>query len=61
MAKKSNRDEAPLLITKPLSEVLRLPAGQVDMTAFDPAATPGFPGDKAGRSRDHRRAGPRAQ
>ena len=38
--------EAPPLITKPLSEVLRLPVGRVDMTAFDPAATPGFPGDK---------------
>jgi PPK2 family polyphosphate:nucleotide phosphotransferase len=46
MVKKSSRDEAFPLITKPLSEVLRLPAGQVDLTAFDPAATPGFPGDK---------------
>ena len=46
MAKKSNRVEAPLLITKPLGEVLRLSVGRVDMTAFDPAATPGFPGDK---------------
>jgi PPK2 family polyphosphate:nucleotide phosphotransferase len=46
MAKKSKDDEVSPLITEPLSEVLRLPIGQVDMTAFDPAATPGFPGDK---------------
>jgi PPK2 family polyphosphate:nucleotide phosphotransferase len=46
MVKRSNRHEAFPLITKPLSEVLRLPVGQVDLTAFDPAATPGFPGDK---------------
>ena len=46
MATKSNRDQVPPLITKPLSEVLRLPVGEVDMTAFDPAATPGFPGEK---------------
>jgi PPK2 family polyphosphate:nucleotide phosphotransferase len=46
MAKKSKDDEVSPLITERLSEVLRLPIGQVDMTAFDPAATPGFPGDK---------------
>jgi PPK2 family polyphosphate:nucleotide phosphotransferase len=43
---KNSRDEVPPLITKPLSEVLRLPVDQVDMTAFDPAATPGFAGEK---------------
>jgi PPK2 family polyphosphate:nucleotide phosphotransferase len=46
MAKKSKNDTMSTLITKPLSEMLRLPAGQVDMGAFDPTATPGFPGDK---------------
>ena len=46
MVKQTNRDVAFPLITKPLSEVLKLPVGQVDLTAFDPAATPGFPGDK---------------
>ena len=46
MAKNSKDDKVPPLITKPLSELLRLPAGQVDMNAFDAAATPGFPGDK---------------
>ena len=46
MAKNSKDDKEPPLITKPLSELLRLPAGRVDMNAFDPAATPGFPGDK---------------
>jgi PPK2 family polyphosphate:nucleotide phosphotransferase len=29
---------------RPLSELLRLPAGPVDMAALDPLATPGFPG-----------------
>jgi PPK2 family polyphosphate:nucleotide phosphotransferase len=46
MAKKSKDDSVPALITKPLSEMLRLPAGSVDLAAFDPAATTGFPGDK---------------
>jgi PPK2 family polyphosphate:nucleotide phosphotransferase len=46
MATNHKDDKASPLITKPLSKLLRLPAGQVDMTAFDPAATPGFPGDK---------------
>ena len=46
MAKNSKDDKAPPLIAKPLSELLRLPDGQVDMNAFDTAATPGFPGDK---------------
>ena len=36
----------PPLITEPLSKVLRLPAGRVDMNAFDAADTSGFPGAK---------------
>ncbi len=35
--------ETPL----PLTELLRLPAGEVDMSSFDPRATTGFPGAKA--------------
>ena len=46
MAKKSNGNVASPSITKQLSEVLRLRVGRVDMAAFDPAATLGFPGDK---------------
>jgi PPK2 family polyphosphate:nucleotide phosphotransferase len=29
---------------RPLSELLRVPAGPVDLSTFDPAATPGYPG-----------------
>src|SRR3954454_5341694 len=32
---------------RPLSELLRLPAGPVDMLALDASATPGFPGRKS--------------
>jgi PPK2 family polyphosphate:nucleotide phosphotransferase len=46
MAKKSDGDMARPPISKPLSELLRLPVGRVDMAAFDAAATLGFPGDK---------------
>jgi PPK2 family polyphosphate:nucleotide phosphotransferase len=46
MAKNSKDDTVPPLITEPLSKLLRLPAGQVDMNAFDAADTPGFPGAK---------------
>jgi PPK2 family polyphosphate:nucleotide phosphotransferase len=46
MAKKTKNDTVPSLITPPLSDTLRLPVGPVDTTAFDSAATPGFPGDK---------------
>jgi PPK2 family polyphosphate:nucleotide phosphotransferase len=46
MAKKSRIDSAPGPVTEPLSKLLRLPAGPVEMAALDPAATPGFPGDK---------------
>jgi PPK2 family polyphosphate:nucleotide phosphotransferase len=33
-------------ISEPLSRLLRLPIGTVDVGMLDPAATPGFPGDK---------------
>jgi PPK2 family polyphosphate:nucleotide phosphotransferase len=46
MAKKSKVDELPQLIDKPLTELLRLPVGSVNMDELDPAATPGFGGDK---------------
>jgi len=46
MAKTSDGNLAPPSISKPLSEVLRLPVGHVDMSTFDPAAKAGFPGDK---------------
>jgi len=45
MANKTEDDKLPS-ITKPLTELLRLPAGPVDMTGFDAAVTPGFPGEK---------------
>jgi len=46
MAKQSDVDQMPQLITERLSELLRLPIGRVDMEELDPAATPGFEGDK---------------
>lgn len=46
MAKKSKADDAPQLITESLGALLRLPPGPVDMARPDPAATPGFRGDK---------------
>jgi PPK2 family polyphosphate:nucleotide phosphotransferase len=46
MAKKSKDDELPQLIDEPLTELLRLPVGSVNMGELDPAATPGFGGDK---------------
>jgi PPK2 family polyphosphate:nucleotide phosphotransferase len=46
MAKRSDVDQVPQLITERLGELLRLPAGRVDMGELDPAATPGFGGDK---------------
>ena len=36
----------PQLVTEPLTELLRLPVGPVDMAELDPAATLGFPGEK---------------
>jgi len=46
MAKQSDVDQMPQLITERLSELLRLPIGRVDMEELDPAATPGFEADK---------------
>ena len=46
MAKNSKGGDGPQLITEPLSRLLRLPTGTVEMTSLDSAATPGFPGDK---------------
>ncbi len=45
----TNRDESPdpARTMSPLSELLRLPAGVVDMTTMDTHATPGFPGSKS--------------
>jgi PPK2 family polyphosphate:nucleotide phosphotransferase len=45
MAKKKI-ESMPQLITGPLSRLLRLPPGPVDMAVLEPAATPGFRGDK---------------
>ncbi len=45
MAKKSKQDEK-LQPKEPLSTLLRLPAGLVDIGSLDAAATRGFPGDK---------------
>jgi PPK2 family polyphosphate:nucleotide phosphotransferase len=45
MAKKSKRDNESQP-SEPLSTLLRLPPGCVDMASLDPAGTTGFPGDK---------------
>ena len=45
----------------PLTELLRLPAGPVDLADLDPAATPGFPGKKADAPGRHRGPGPGAR
>lgn len=39
--------KAPAAQALPLSELLRLPAGQADLSALDSSATTGFPGGKA--------------
>jgi PPK2 family polyphosphate:nucleotide phosphotransferase len=46
MAKHSNLDDVPQLITQSVSSLLRLPIGRVDVAQLDPAATPGFGGNK---------------
>lgn len=38
---------AVMTSTKPLPDLLRLPSGPVDLTAYDPRATPGFEGGKS--------------
>src|SRR3954454_14227948 len=42
MSKRSDRRDEP-----PISQLLRLPAGPVDLAALDPRATPGFEGRKS--------------
>ena len=44
MSKKTKKPAAPVPSSQSLTELLRLPAGEVDMTSFDPTATTGFPG-----------------
>jgi len=51
MAKHSNVEDRHELITESVSSLLRLPLGGVDMAALDPAATPGFGGDKEDASK----------
>jgi PPK2 family polyphosphate:nucleotide phosphotransferase len=46
MVKNSKVDDMPQLVTESLTELLRLPVGPVDIAELDPAATPGFPGEK---------------
>jgi PPK2 family polyphosphate:nucleotide phosphotransferase len=46
MAKKSESPE-PAPVTQPLTELLRLPAGTVDLGVLDPSSTVGFDGTKA--------------
>jgi len=40
------KSKAPAAEVQPLTELLRLPAGAVDLAALDPRATTGFPGVK---------------
>jgi PPK2 family polyphosphate:nucleotide phosphotransferase len=51
MAKNSKVDVVSQLITEPLSELLRLPLGPVEMRELDSAATPGFAGEKEDASK----------
>jgi PPK2 family polyphosphate:nucleotide phosphotransferase len=46
MAKKS-KPQQPVPVAQPLTELLRLPAGTVDLATLDSAATTGFDGGKA--------------
>ncbi|GAA1428432.1 polyphosphate kinase 2 family protein [Microlunatus lacustris] len=46
MAKKS-KPSAPVAAPQPLTELLRLPAGTVDLATLDPSATTGFAGSKS--------------
>jgi len=45
--------------TKRLTDVLRVPAGPIDLAAVDPASTPGFTGDKAAGKAALETLGPR--
>lgn len=42
-----------------VSELLRLPAGGIDLASFDPRSTPGVPGDRAATDADFARTAPR--
>jgi PPK2 family polyphosphate:nucleotide phosphotransferase len=42
----------PLRLDRPLSTVLRVPAGRVDLSRYDAGATPGLPGDRDTASQD---------
>ena len=44
MSKKTKQPAGPVPSSQSLTELLRLPAGEVDLTSLDPAATTGFPG-----------------
>ena len=46
--KSAKQDEMPVApAVQPLTELLRLPAGAVDLASLDPSGTPGFGGSKA--------------
>jgi PPK2 family polyphosphate:nucleotide phosphotransferase len=51
MAKNSKVDVVSQLITEPLTELLRLPLGPVEMRELDSAATSGFAGEKEDASK----------
>jgi PPK2 family polyphosphate:nucleotide phosphotransferase len=46
MVKNSKVDDMPQLVTESLTELLRLPAGPVNLAELDAAGTPGFRGEK---------------
>jgi PPK2 family polyphosphate:nucleotide phosphotransferase len=50
-SKKHSKPAEPEPISQPLTELLRCPAGAVELGELDPAATPGFPGRKAEAAR----------
>lgn len=45
-SKNKNKDDLVAASNPPLSKLLRLPAGPVDLSALDPRSTVGFPGEK---------------
>ncbi len=47
MSKHKSAAKTPAVPDLPLTELLRLPVGEVEMASFDPAATTGFPGGKS--------------
>jgi PPK2 family polyphosphate:nucleotide phosphotransferase len=46
-SKKHSKSAEPKPTHQPLMELLRCPAGEVDLGSLDTAGTPGFPGEKA--------------